>query len=290
MPEVVLQHCCLLGESPVWDCKQRRILWIDILQKEIHQFYPTNGTHLILQLEQVPGAIALRKAGGLVAALNNGFSVIDIDNGIVETWIDAESHLPCNRFNDGKCDPAGRFWAGTMEMSGKKNHGNLYTLEKDLSIAVKLKSISCSNGLAWSLDHKTMYFIDTPLRQVAAFNYDISSGQIKNKRVIIHIPQKEGLPDGMTIDSEGMLWIALFNGGKVTRWDPDTGELLYKIFLPVSKVTSCCFGGENLEDLYITSAKIGLRESDLKDQPLAGSMFVMNHCGFKGVPSFEFDG
>jgi sugar lactone lactonase YvrE len=288
--EVALEHTCLLGEGPVWDATNKRILWVDILRGKIHQFFPIYKKHSVFKMDQMIGAIALRKYGGIVAALSNGFATIDIERSHVNMISDPEAHLANNRFNDGKCDPTGRFWAGTMDISEDADCGSLYTLEKDMSVSTKLKGVSCSNGLAWSNDHKTMFFIDTPTRQVAAFDYNAISGQINNKRIAISIPEEDGYPDGMTIDSEGMLWIALFDGWKVTRWDPNTGGLLLCIPLPVSKVTSCTFGGETLEDLYITSAKTGLNENEIKAQPLAGSLFVIKNAGFKGVGTYAFEG
>jgi sugar lactone lactonase YvrE len=175
-----------------------------------------------------------------------------------------------------------------MSISNSANAGTLYALEKNYELKKKIEGVTCSNGLSWSTDEKTFYYIDTPTRDVVAYDYEASSGQITNKRVVVHIPQEEGYPDGMTIDSEGMLWIALWNGWKVVRYDPFTGKPLTVFNLPVSKVTSCVFGGETLEDLYITTAKTGITEKDLKTQYLAGSLFVIKNCGYKGVRAFEF--
>jgi len=207
----------------------------------------------------------------LLRPLQNGFAFIDRASGEVKMIANPENHLPCNRFNDGKCDPAGRFWAGTMSLSEEPNAGNVYVLENKLAHTKTIEDVTISNGMAWSLDHQTFYYIDTPTLEIVAYDYE------------------EGYPDGMTIDNECMFWIAHWDGWQVTRWDPNTGEKLYRIKLPVAKVTSCTFGGENLEDLYITSAKIGLTKEELEKQPLAGSLFVMRNCEFKGMPAFEFE-
>lgn len=288
--KVALNHSCLLGEGPVWDAANERVLWVDILQGEVHQFYPRQNKHKVFNVGQMIGAIALRKSGGIVAALQNGFAIIDLDNDELQMIADPEAHLANNRFNDGKCDPAGRFWAGTMSIPGQPGAGSLYVLDNDMSVSAKIKDVSCSNGLAWSNDKRTLYFIDTPTQQVAAYDYDVVSGTIRNKKIVIDIPVEEGYPDGMTIDTEGMLWIAFFDGWKVARWDPGTGKLLFRIPLPVAKITSCAFGGETFEDLYITSARTGLSEGELHDQPLAGSLFVIENCGYKGIGAFEFQG
>jgi len=289
--EVVLHHTSLLGEGPVWDPTTKSILWVDIERGEIHRFSPENKVHNTMQIGQMVGAIALRASGGLIAALQRSFATVDIDKQTLHPIIDPEIHLPDNRFNDGKCDPAGRFWAGTMDyVSGKTGAGSLYTLHTDMSVVTRIQGVSCSNGLVWSADHRVLYYIDTPTRQVVAYDYDIATGGITNKKVVITIPASDGYPDGMTIDTEGMLWVACWDGWKVSRWDPNTGKLLQDISLPASRITSCTFGGPGLKDLYITSAKTGLNAQQLKDQPLAGSLFVMKDSGFAGHAPFAFQG
>ncbi len=286
--ETVTNHTCLLGEGPVWDEVGQKILWIDILEGEVHQYFTLDNRHIKFKLGQMVGAIALDESGGLIGAVRNGFAKVNIETESVEEVNTVEAHLIENRFNDGKCDPAGRFWAGSMSMTGNECTGNLYSLEEDLSVTPKLKGIGCSNGLAWSLDYSTFYFIDTSTQQVMAFDYNIKDGSISNPQLVIQIPKEEGYPDGMTIDTEGMLWIAIWNGWKVMRWNPYNGKLMDSFFLPVSKVTSCTFGGPTLEDLYITSAKTGLSENELEEQPLAGSLFVINQCGYKGLNAFRY--
>lgn len=288
--QLVTNHSCLLGEGPVWDAAHHRILWLDIVQGEIHQFYPESRTHKVFKTGALIGAVVLREQGGLIAALQNGLARIDMEKGTTELIAEPEKHLPDNRFNDGKCDPAGRFWAGTMSVSGVPGAGSLYVLETDHSVSLKLQNIGCSNGLAWSPDAQTLYYIDTPTRKIAAFDFDVTNGAISNKRIVITIPESDGYPDGMTIDSEGMLWIAMWDGWKVCRYNPHTAEHLENILLPVSRITSCTFGGDKLQDLYITSARTGLSESDLFKQPLAGNLFVIKNSGFTGIKASEFTG
>ncbi|MET6996012.1 SMP-30/gluconolactonase/LRE family protein [Chitinophaga defluvii] len=289
--KVVLDHTCLLGEGPVWDAASQSILWVDIEQGEIHRFSPEQKVHKTMKIGQMVGAIAPRASGGLIAALQGSFATVDMEKQTLHPIIDPEIHLPDNRFNDGKCDPAGRFWAGTMDyISGKKGAGSLYTLHTDMSVVTRIEGVSCSNGLAWSADHRTLYYIDTPTQQVVAYDYDPESGDIRNKRVVITIPASSGYPDGMTIDTDGMLWVACWDGWRVSRWDPSTGKLLQDILLPAAKITSCTFGGPGLRDLYITSAKTGLNAQQLKEQPLAGSLFVIKNTGFTGHLPFAFKG
>lgn len=288
--EVVTKHYCLLGEGPVWDDRQNRIFWIDILKGEIQYFYPDSNEHRTCKLGQIIGAMALKRSGGVIAALKGGFATIDLNNGAINFISEVETDLPDNRFNDGKCDPAGRFWAGTMSISNTPNAGSLYVLEKDFTVNAKITGVTCSNGITWSPDHKTLYYIDSPTRKVVAYKYDVINGNISEMRVVINIPKENGYPDGMTTDTEGMLWIALWDGWKVIRYNPHTGKQVQEVVLPVSRVTSCVFGGDTMDDLYITSATEGLSEEDLKKQPLAGSLFVIKKCGFEGMKGFEFDG
>lgn len=288
--EPVLAHKCLLGEGPVWDQDNNRLLWVDILKSEIHQWFPEKSIHKIFNTGQYVGAIALTNSNDLIAACQHGFYKVNLELQTITPIFDPESQLPDNRFNDGKCDPAGRFLAGTMSMTNKPFAGKLYALETDHAARVKIDRVTCSNGMAWSADHQTFYFIDTGLREIAAFDYHLKEGALHNRRVIVSIPKEEGYPDGMTIDRDGMLWVALWNGGKVNRYDPNTGKLLRQINLPVSLVTSCTFGGSNLTDLYITSASTGLTEVDLQKQPLAGSLFVIKSCGFQGLLPNRFHG
>lgn len=287
--EVVVNCCCLLGEGPVWDAASKFIYWVDILNGNIHGFCTTQNKHRILPVKDVVGAVALCTNGDFIAALKSGLAFVNRDSGEVKLLHHPEVHLPENRFNDGKCDPAGRFWVGTMTLSEKAKAGNLYMIEQDLSHSVKIAGVTVSNGIAWSPDQKTFYYIDTPTFQVVAYDYDIETGNITNKRVAIAISKKEGFPDGMTIDTEGMLWIAHWDGWQVARWHPRSGKKLLSIPLPAARITSCTFGGEDLQDLYITSASVGLTEKQHEEQPLAGSLFVVKNCGFQGTETYSFD-
>lgn len=288
MLETVTDHLCLLGESPLWDAASGTIFWVDILQGEIHAWEGLAQNHRTWKMEQPIGAIALCTSGRLVGALQQGFFYINKDNGQLDFIANPETHLPGNRFNDGKCDPAGRFWAGTMSTTGVSGAGSLYTLEPHGSCSRKVSDVSVSNGMAWSPDASQFYFIDTPTRVVVAYDFDAESGAISNKRIVVRIPENMGKPDGMTIDEEGMLWIALWGGGEVTRWDPATGRLLHQFLLPVTHVSSCTFGGDDLNDLYVTTARVGLNEQALAEQPLAGALFVLKNCGFRGLPANRF--
>ena len=287
-PESVVAPSCTLGEGPVWDSVNSRLLWVDIPEGNIHEWHPRDRRHEVTHVGVNVGAIALDAKDGLVAATARGFARVCLDDGLVRYIADPESHLSDNRFNDGKSDPAGRFWAGTMdEVNNTPQAGKLYALEHDGSVSLKIPEVSCSNGMAWSLDNRVFYHIDTPTREVTAYDYANETGAITNRRVTIVIPEEDGAPDGMTIDIEGMLWIACWGGWKVARWNPHTGQKLMEINLPVSLVTCCTFGGDSLNDLYITTAKGGLTDDELAAQPLAGSLFVVRNMRYTGREPFR---
>lgn len=288
-PEVVLPHTCLLGEGPIWDANKKIIAWIDILNGIIHEFDTQNQSYRMIELGSIVGAVALTQKGNYLAALKSGLSYVDRTTGTIQFLQHPEPDLIHNRFNDGKCDPHGRFWVGTMSMSEDQGAGNVYMFDDQITCSKKIESVTISNGLAWSADHTIFYYIDTPTFQVVAYDYEVSTGNITNKRIAIEIPNSEGYPDGMTIDTEGMLWIAHWDGAQVARWDPSTGKKIGSITLPVDRVTSCTFGGDHLTDLYITTARVGLTEQQLIEQPLAGSLFVVRDSGFQGMATVEFD-
>ncbi len=288
-PELVLDARARLGEGAIWDSRRQRLYWVDIEPGRLHVFDPGTGADVEFEVGEMVGTVVPRKNGGVMLALQQGFAAFDLQTGELSRRCDPEAHLPRNRFNDGKCDPAGRFWAGTISLDREPGAASLYCMDIDGSVRTMLQGVTNSNGLAWSLDGTAMYYIDTPTRCVTQFDYDLRSGRIANPRSVITVPADEGKPDGMTIDSEGMLWIALWGGGCVGRWDPRTGTRLATVRVPATRVTSCAFGGESLDDLYITTARTGLSDSELADQPHAGGLF-RTRPGVTGVAAFEFAG
>lgn len=198
-----------------------------------------------------------------------------------------EADIPDNRFNDGKCDPAGRFWAGTMSTVGDKNAGALYRYDADSSIHKMVENVSISNGIVWSLDKTKMYYVDTPTQKVMVYDYNNLTGEISNAKVAVEIPNEMGSPDGMTIDAEGNLWVALWGGFAVTCWNPETGELIQTVKVPAKNVTSCAFGDADLGTLYITTAREGNNGEELEKYPLSGGVFKFRP-GVKGVDAFFF--
>jgi len=282
-PELLVEELALLGEGPLWLPERKQIAWVDIEGKRVHFFTPSTGEKSAIDVGQRIGAAVLADDGRLVCALQNGFHFLDLNDGSLEPIADPEADMPGNRFNDGKCDPSGRFWAGTMPLADSEPTGALYRLDGDGSVHRMVTGIGCSNGLGWKPDGTVMYYIDTVTRRIDRFDYDAQTGNIANRQTVADIPDDFGFPDGMAVDAEGHLWVAFWGGYGVRRFNPETGECLEKVELPVSQVSSCCFGGENLDVLYITSARVGLSEEQLQQEPLAGSTFKYVP-GVSGMP------
>jgi len=287
--ELVWDGKAALGEGPAWDHRSAQIIWVDIMGKRVHFYDPAGGTHRSVTLDQRVGAAVPRAQGGLVLALENGFHTLDVESQRLTKLVDPERGMPGNRFNDGKCDGAGRFWAGTMNMEENQPTGSLYCLEPDGTLRAAVDGITTSNGLGWSLDGGTMYHIDSPTRRVTAYDYDLETGGMARPRTVVEIPQGEGLPDGMTVDEEGMLWIAQWDGWQVSRWDPATGAKIDSIPVPAARATSCTFGGADYDELYITTARIGQSDQQLEEQPHAGGLFRIKP-GVKGRPTCFYGG
>ena len=183
--------------------------------------------------------------------------------------------MPGNRFNDGKCDPAGRFWAGTMRIDESSNSGSLYSLDAKHNVTKRLgNDIGVSNGIVWSSDSKRMYFIDSPVRRIYGFDFELATGEILNQSIVMQTPEELGYPDGMAIDESDKLWVAFWGGWCVAQICPTDGKLLSKISVPVEKVTACSFGGAKLDELLITTASVGLSAEQKSQQPQAGDLFI----------------
>ena len=272
-----------LGEGCVWDVRTQTLYSIDILNQRVYA-----NADVFLEADETIGCLVPRKAGGI--AFTKRFSFWTCDSGVSQlTLLHTLTDEPSgNRFNDGKCDPRGRFLAGSMDMSETGPNGSLYSLDGK-SLSKLLSNVTISNGMAWSPDHKTFYYIDTPTREVRAFEYDLENGTISDPRVIIHVDESLGWPDGMTSDTQGNLWVAMWGGAQLTKWNPNTGQLLEQIPVPAKNVSCCVFGGKNMNELFITSARVGLDEEILDQYPLTGGVFHLE-TKVEGMPSFEFAG
>ncbi len=287
--QLVVENRTVVGEGALWDSDRKVLYWVDILGCEVYIYDPFSGANRTLHTCQAVGTVVPRQSGGLIVALHNGFAHIDLDSEkMTPVGDDPERGVPTNRFNDGKCDPVGRLWAGTMEFRGAQNAGALYCLDVDHSVHRRLAPVSISNGIVWSADGRTMYYIDSPLNNVRAYDYDVETGAIDNERIACE-NEGAGIFDGMAIDAEGTLWIAVYGGWSVKRYDPFSGKLMAEFAMPFSNVTSCAFGGENMEELYVTSACQQLDEKALAEQPLAGSLVKMDPQS-RGVASVAYAG
>lgn len=276
--EVVVAAGAELGEGPVWDERVDRLVWVDILGRAIHLTDTTTGETDSISVPLDIGAVVPSSAGGYLAALQDGFWVIGDGSPRRMVEVDAGEGT---RFNDGKCDPEGRLWAGTMAYNERSASGSLYRLDADGEVTLQVSDVTVSNGLAWSLDGGTMFYIDSPTRRIDAFAFDLATGSISERRTVVRIPEGAGYPDGMTIDAHGALWVALWDGGAIHRYVD--GILDRVVVMPVTRPTSCAFGGPSYDDLYVTSAWTRLSADDRVEQPLAGAVFrVQTDVG--GVP------
>jgi sugar lactone lactonase YvrE len=288
-PELILDAKADLGEGPVWEPETACLYWVDIHAGRLHTFNPGDGSDRSIALGEYLGCAALRRKGGLVLGLRSGFATLVLPSNKLVRLINPEPQLPGNRFNDGKCDPAGRFLAGSMDDAEIEASGSLYSLNPDGSVNTLLTGTRIANGLAWSPDTRTFYFIDTPTHNVMAYDYDLASGAIANARLAISVPAALGWPDGMTCDSQGQLWVAMWGGAKLTRWDPGSGDLLESIPFPALNVSSCAFGGPHLTDLYVTSARKEMAAGQLAKYPLSGGLFRLR-TNIGGQPTCAFAG
>jgi len=288
--EVVLDAHAAVGEGPVWDQRTNRLFWVDIMGHKVHVYDPATDHDTSVDVGQPVGAAALREQGGMVLALRDGFALLDEDLGNLRWVAQVEEHLPTNRMNDGKCDAAGRFWAGTMAYQPElvPGQGAFYRLDPDYTVTRTVEEVTLSNGLDWSLDNRLMYYIDSTSQRIDTFPFDLETGALGVRSTAITIPQGDGLPDGMTIDAEGAIWVALHGSGTVRRYLPD-GTLDRIVQLPVHMVTCPAFGGPDYEDLYITTMNYGMSPEALSAEPLAGALFKCRP-GVKGRPAFRFGG
>ncbi|MER5514364.1 SMP-30/gluconolactonase/LRE family protein [Streptomyces sp. NPDC002763] len=277
--EVAVAAEATLGEGPTWDAATGRLVWIDVLGARIHTYDPATGRRTIRTAEQHIGAVKPRANGGLVLNLRDGVGLLDPDDTF--RWLHREP-VPGRRANDAAVAPDGSLWAGTMRYDETVGGGTLSRVTGDGSVTTLLPDVTVSNGTGWSPDGSRVYYVDTPTRRVDVFDYD---GELPaNRRPLVTIEEGAGFPDGLTVDAEGCVWVALWGGGAVRRYTPD-GELDRVISLPASLTTACAFGGPDLTDLYVTTARVGLE----RPHPTAGSLLVIPGAG-KGVAQPAFQG
>jgi sugar lactone lactonase YvrE len=278
-----------IGEGPLWSSENQTIYWVDIPQHYIHRYCPDDEKLEVFDVGLPVGALALRESGGLVAATKRGFAFWDAPSNELTFFADPEENQPETRFNDGAVDRSGRFWAGTMSDSDPHgSHGNLYRLDIDGSVHVMDTGFTISNGIGWSPDNKIMYFTDTMRSVIYAYDFDIATGMIENRRPFVTVPEGEGVPDGLTVDSEGFVWSAIALGYKINRYDPN-GMVEREIRVPTAFVSSCTFGGPGLDELYITTGWEPLNDEEKLSQPFAGDLFRL-YTGVMGLEEPKYLG
>jgi sugar lactone lactonase YvrE len=283
--DVVLAAGARLGEGPLWDPRAAALRWVDILPGRVHRFDPVTSEDTSFEVGEPVGTVAVRRDGGLVLATESGIWTCTDEGTELNRLHEVATDPPGGRFNDGKADRWGRFWAGTM-LDGTDGAGAFYRLDPDGSLHRVLTGVSVSNGLGWSPDGHTMYYVDTQTGGVDAFDHDPDTAEVSNRRRLIDV--KRGWPDGMTVDAEGHLWVALWDGWAVCHYTPE-GRLLETVELPAQRITSCTFGGADLTTLYVTSARAGLSPESLERQPDAGSLFALD-AGVSGQAPGEWAG
>jgi sugar lactone lactonase YvrE len=287
MSPVPVTQPAYLAESPIWDASTQSLLWVDIMAGDIHRLDPASGQDSVTSVDVPVGALATRRNGGLILAAGTGIATLNERTGELRwLWTDGLG----DRMNDGKCDPAGRFLAGTLTYARDPGACALYRLDPATGeVSTLLGGVTLSNGLGWSPAGDLMYYADTPTEQVDVLHYDVTTGEVSDRRTFVDLHDVPGRPDGLTVDSQGCVWIAMAHGAAVRKYTPG-GELDQVIDFPVSLVTSVTFGGPALADLYVTTSHENFTEAERADQPLAGCVFLVAATGVQGLPANTYAG
>lgn len=282
-----LQIPAELGEGAFWNHETQELYWVDILGKKLYVYNPNTKLNTSFEMPSRIGTVVPQSDSTAVVALEDGIYIQNTRNGSLTRLSNVEADIPENRFNDGKCDPNGNLWVGSMHLAEKEPNAKLYKVAPNGTATAMLDSITISNGIVWTKDAKTMYYIDTPTAKIKAFDFDAKTSTISNERVAVEVPASLGFPDGMAIDEHDNLWVGMWNGNAVVCFDPKTGSVITRIEVPAHNVTSCAFGGPNLDILYITTATVDMTDEERSKFPMAGSVFKVIP-GVKGVPSSFF--
>jgi len=278
-----------LGECATWDPRSRKVWWVDILAPSLQSFDPASGEHRRYPLPgRECGSFALRKAGGFALAMNNGLHGFDPASGALQFLVDPEPGVEANRLNDGRADRAGRFWVGSMQSEMVDPEGSLYRIEPDLRVTRMIARILIPNSIAWSPDDRRFYFADSRRRAIWVFDFDLASGAISNRDVFAELDGDVGGPDGSCVDADGFLWNAQYRLARVVRYAPD-GRVDRVVQIPTSNPTCCCFGGDQLDTLYVTTASFRMSPERRAAEPLAGGLFAVE-VGVRGLPEPMFGG
>jgi sugar lactone lactonase YvrE len=283
---VAVQANTEIGESPSWDDRAGVLRFVDAHPGTVYRYDPADGSLTSCTVGQAVGAVVVRESGGIVAAVRDGVGLVDESTGALDLIAPIELDAPGNRMNDGKCDPAGRLWAGTMALDLTPGAGSLYRILPDHSVTSVVTGVTCSNGLGWSPGGDRMYYIDTFAGGIDVFDFEVETGEALNRRRLASVTPTE-VPDGLAVDSEGHIWVAVFGDACIRRYTPD-GQLADRLELPGRQPTSVAFGGDDLGDLYITTATIRFG-AEQHDHPDAGATLVCRP-GVTGTPVYAFGG
>lgn len=282
-PKVLVNTQCELGESPIWNSQSNLLYWVDILKKQLHYYQINLGVHDVYQFDKMPGAVVPTDDSlALLISFEDGIAAFHIRKKTLKYLVRFHENQPDMRCNDAKCDPFGNLWFGTMSKTAATEAGNLYCLTSNLDFSIKIPKTTISNGTIWNIEGTKMYYIDSIKDNIRSFDFDTKTFEISNEKIIIHQPKMRYF-DGMTIDTEGMLWVAHCTKSCIRRWNPETGEELLKIDLPVPKVTSLTFGGDDYKTLFITTAQEHMSGEEIEKYPLSGSVFYIetDYQGFE---------
>jgi sugar lactone lactonase YvrE len=285
--ELVVAHPCEVGESPVWDARQQVLWWTDIEGRMLHSCAPDGSAHKTFAMPGRVGSFAFCERGGMILAMERGFSFYDPDDGRLETLAQPEADISTNRFNDGRCDREGRFLAGSMNLPRDARTGRLWRLDTDGTPHVISDYFFNSNGLAFSPDGRTMYWADSRSGDIFQHDYD-HAGKVSNRRLWLDLSAAPGGPDGGTVDADGCYWSARWGGNCVVRFSPD-GKVDRMVHVPAEQITMCAFGGSDLRTLYITTAWEGMSPERRAADPLAGALFAVA-LDVSGVDEPRFQG
>lgn len=272
------------GEGPIW--WRGKLAYVDIEGHALIELDPASGLERVYEIGERVGTVVPRAGGGYICAGDSGIYTFDPGTGAKYVLADPEAEKrPDNRFNDGKCDPAGRFWAGTISLVKHTGKANLYCLNEAGELSLKVPEVTNSNGICWNAAADTMFYIDTPTRQIRAYDFDQATGAISRARIVVDTEAAgyDSSPDGMTIDAEDKLWVAFCHGGCVVRFDPQSGEKVQQVDIPAVETTACAFGGAKLDRLFVTT---GIHKSKTEDE--AGKVFVIDGLGVKGLPACAY--
>lgn len=280
---------CILAEGPLWHKERNSCFWVGIERGVLYEYGWKTEEVKTWSFDHRVTMVLQAANNEVILALDRRIAFFDLETEKLQWLVELDNQRPNNRCNDGACDSEGRIWVGTMGLDFKEGVASLYCIDKQGEAHRKMENVTISNGLAWSLDNTLLYYIDTPTRKIQSYFYEAATGEISFNKTIIHIPEETGSPDGMAIDSEGMLWIAHYGGFGVYRWNPDTGEFLEKIEVPAPNVTSCAFVGEDLDKLLITTARENLSEEELLQYPESGNVFLAQ-AKVKGIAPFRHGG